>query len=336
MHIKQFIQSKLFIKHLFIILITGLGLLWFTMQLLNVYTRHGNYIQVPDLAGLTLDEAQELLDDYNLRYTLNDSIHDATLPGGTIARQDPESGMEVKRNRRVYLTIVAVLPEQVPMPNLVDLSFRQAAALLSSYGLSIGNLSYRVDIAQNAILEQRIGNSPIEAGTLVNKGTSIDLVIGQGLGQNLVAVPMLIGQTRAEAIATLQRSSLSVGLEDFLDEANDNPRVYQQTPDPTLRSQFLLAGQPVNLVYRSANRFDFQQHLSSIATVNIPMLFGKTPEEVRMVLMENSLELGNETHGGSVNNSEARVYRQFPEFDPYGRILKGTRVDVWYKPIDEF
>jgi len=335
MTFREFILSKIFLRHLVFILITGLFLLWLTMELLNVYTQHGRYIQVPNLAGLTLDEAKDVLRDYNLRVTVNDSIHDATQAGGTIARQDPRSGMEVKRNRRIYLTIVAILPEQVAMPNLVDLSFRQAAALIASYGLRIGNLSYRPDIGHNTILEQMIRANPIEPGTLINKGTEIDLIIGQGLGQNQVPVPLLIGKTRSEAIALIQAAQLSVGLEDFLDDPADNPRVYQQSPDPTLRNQFLMAGNTVNLVYRSGNRFDFEQHLNNRATVKIPLLFGKTPQEVRALLIENNLTLGNETHEGSVSD-DMRAYRQHPEYDPYGRITIGTKVDVWYKPIEEF
>ena len=335
MTFRKSILSKIFIRHLVFVLISGLFLLWLTMELLNVYTRHGRYIQVPDITGLTLDEAKDVLRDYNLRVTVNDSIHDATQEGGTIARQDPESGMEVKRKRRVYLSIVAVLPEQVAMPNLIDLSFRQATALLASYGLRIGNLSYRPDIGQNTILEQMIGTTPIEPGTLINKGTEIDLIIGQGIGQNLVSVPLLIGKTRSEAIALVQAASLGVGLEDFLDDPADDPRVYQQSPDPTLRTQFMRAGNMVNLVYRSGNRFDFEQHLNTIATVKIPLLSGKTPQEVRALLMENNLTLGNETREGSVSD-DMRVYRQYPEYDPYGRITIGTQVDVWYKPIDEF
>lgn len=335
MTFRKFILSKIFIRHLVLISISGLFLLWLTMELLNVYTRHGRYIQVPDITGLTLDEAKDVLREYNLRVTVNDSIHDATQEGGTIARQDPRSGMEVKRNRRVYLTKVAILPEQVAMPNLVDLSFRQATALLSSYGLQIGNLSYRPDIGHNTILEQLVQSAPIEPGTLINKGTEIDLIIGQGLGQNQVPVPLLIGKTRSEAIALIQAMSLSVGLEDFLDDPADAPRVYQQSPDPTLRNQFLLAGNTVNLVYRSGNRFDFEQHLSSLATVKIPMLFGKNPREVRALLAENNLTLGNETYDGSVSD-DMRAYRQHPEYDPYGRITIGTQVDVWYKPIEEF
>ena len=331
----EFLRSKIFIRNLVYIFILGLAMLWFTMELLNVYTRHGRYIQVPELAGLPLEEAKRVLRDHNLRFSVNDSIHDEFLEGGTIARQDPPTGAEVKRNRRVYLTVVAVLPEQVTMPNLEDLSFRQATALLTSYGLRIGNLSYRPDIGLNTILEQLYDNKPIEPGTLINKGSAIDLVIGQGLGQDQVSVPFLIGKTRAEAISILQAASLSVGLEDFLDDPADNPRVFQQSPDPTLRSQFLLAGNPVNLVYRSGNRFDFESHLSSLATVKIPLLYGKTPQEVRAVLDENSLLLGNETGDKSVSE-DVRVYRQYPEYDPYGRITVGTRVDVWYQPLDEF
>jgi len=336
MTLKEFLTSKLFVRHLILAIASGIVLLWVAMRFLDLYTMHGRTITVPDLSGLTVEEAAEELTDMNLRYVVNDSIFDDFNPKGSIVRQDPEPGSEVKRNRTIYLTKVSIVPEKVPMPELIDLSFRQAIALLNAYGLNVGKLAYRPDIAQNAILQQRLDGEDIEPGTLIEKGSAIDLVIGMGLGEALVEVPLVIGMTRREAISALHAVSLSVGIEDFLDDQNDNPRVYQQTPDPTLQSQILQAGSSVNLVFRSGTLFDFEQYLSGRLTVTIPMLFGKTPDEVRTMLEENFLVLGNETFEGNVSREDARAYRQLPDYGDNGRIKRGDVVDVWYRSIDDF
>jgi len=336
MTLKEFLTSKLFVRHLILAIASGIVLLWVAMRFLDLYTMHGRTITVPDLSGLTVEEAAEELTDMNLRYVVNDSIFDDFNPKGSIVRQDPEPGSEVKRNRAIYLTKVSIVPEKVPMPELIDLSFRQAIALLNAYGLNVGKLAYRPDIAQNAILQQRLDGEDIEPGTLIEKGSAIDLVIGMGLGEALVEVPLVIGMTRREAISALHAVSLSVGIEDFLDDQNDNPRVYQQTPDPTLQSQILQAGSSVNLVFRSGTLFDFEQYLSGRITVTIPILFGKTPDEVRTMLEENFLVLGNETFEGNVSREDARAYRQLPDYGDNGRIKRGDVVDVWYRSIDDF
>lgn len=336
MTLKEFLKSKLFVRHLLLVIATGVALLWLSMSLLGLYTMHGRTIKVPDLTGLTVEEAAEILRDMNLRYVVNDSIFDDFNPKGSIVKQNPEQGSDVKRNRTIYLTKVAILPEKVPMPELIDLSFRQAIALLNAYGLNVGRLAYRPDIAQNAILQQKFNGVEIEPGMLIEKGSAIDLVIGMGLGEDFVEVPLLIGMTRREAISALHAVSLSVGIEDFIDNQNDNPRVYQQTPDPTLQSQILQVGTSVNLVYRSGTLFDFEQYLAGRHTISIPMLFGKTPDEVRAVLEENFLVLGNETFEGNVSRADARVHRQMPDYGENGRIKKGDTVDIWYRSIDDF
>ncbi len=332
----DFVKSKRFLRHALLAAAAGIVVLWVMLKLLDVYTLHGRSITVPDLSGLTESEVATVLRKMDLRYTVNDSIFDDERPKGTIAAQDPAPGIEVKKNRTIYLTKIAVLPEMVPMPDLTDLSMRQAMALLDAYGLKVGNMEYRHDIAQNAVLQQKFNQGNIEPGTLVEKGTAIDLVIGRGLGEAMVAVPLLIGKSRNEAIATLSSLSLNVGTEEFLDGEAESPTVYQQTPDPTSRRQHLQAGSSINLVYRSASRFDFDEYMESLLTMPIPLLYGKSPEEVIETLTENSLELGNETFENNVSRQDARVYRQEPEYDQEGLIRKGTKVDVWYRPVDQF
>ncbi len=336
MSFREFIKSKRFVRHLLLAVGAGIVIMWVALRLLDVYTLHGRTITVPDLTGLTENEVSTVVRKMNLRYVVNDSIFDDFRPKGTVAAQDPVAGSEVKKRRTIYLTKVAVLPEMVPMPDLIDLSMRQALALLNAYGLKVGNMEYRHDIAQNAILQQKINSGVIEPGTLLEKGTAIDLVIGRGLGEMSVAVPVVIGMTRTEAIAALNAVSLNIGEEQFIDSQNDNPRVYQQTPDPTQSRLFLQAGSAVNLVYRSGTRFDFEQHIASISTVSVPFLFGKTPDEVLQTLSENSLELGNETFENNVSRQNARVYRQEPDHNQDALIRRGAKIDVWYRSIDQF
>jgi len=336
MSYREFFKSKLFVQHLLLAIAAGIVVLWVMLKLLDAYTMHGRSTTVPDLTGLTEKEVSTILRKMDLRYVVNDSIFDDNLPKGTIASQDPAPGAAVKKNRTIYLTKIAILPEMVPMPNLVDLSLRQAMALISSYGLKIGSMEYRHDIAQNAILQQKFNFGNIEPGTLIEKGTAIDLVIGRGLGEMMVAVPVVIGMTRNEAIATLNALSLNVGTEEFIDGEDDSPRVYQQSPDPTSRRHFLQAGTTVNLVYRSDSQFDFNQYLSSLLSVPVPMLFGKNPDEVLEALRENSLELGNETFENNVSRQDARVFRQEPEYDQDALVRKGTKINVWYRSIGLF
>ena len=48
---------------------------------------------------------------------MTDSIFFKELPRGTVAKQNPKPGSKVKEYRRIYLTMNAVNPEMVTMPN---------------------------------------------------------------------------------------------------------------------------------------------------------------------------------------------------------------------------
>ena len=113
-----------------------------------------------------------------------DSIYDSEKVPGTVLDQDPAPNSNVKENRMIYLTINATQPPDVKMPDLVDVSFRQAEAMLQSFGLITGEITYKADLAKNAVLEQRYRNKIIKPGTMLPKGSEIDLVLGDGLGED--------------------------------------------------------------------------------------------------------------------------------------------------------
>mgnify|MGYP001089877463 CR=1 FL=1 len=336
MDLNAFIRSKLFLHQLVLAFALGIFIIWGTLKLLDIYTHHGRTVTVPDLEGLPESDVQSVLKSQGLRYYINDSIFDDTREKGSISAQDPAPGTEVKRNRTIYLTMVAMMPEMVPMPDLTDLSYRQAVARLETYGLRPGVLEYRPDIARNAVLQQKFQGGAIEPGTLVEKGTPIDLVLGEGLGENIVLVPMLIGKTRQEAVQGLNAATLNIGAEFFLDEEESDVRVYRQTPDPVSRNHYLQAGSTVDLYYRSPKAFDFEKYLEELLTVPVPLLFGKTPDEVGETLRQLGLEIGDEVFEHNVGYRDARVYRQEPEYEVDTMIRKGERVNIWYRAVDEF
>ncbi|MDR3094399.1 MAG: PASTA domain-containing protein [Bacteroidales bacterium] len=151
-----------------------------SFAILRFYTHHGEALTVPDLKGMTVHEANQLLKDSNLRGKVSDSIYLAKAKPGTIVSQLPEASSLVKENRTVYYVINAVKPEMVKMPDVVGVSLRQATSILEAQGLKVGKLQHIPDIAKDNVLRQTYKGKDIRKGTKIVKGAAIDLQLGSG------------------------------------------------------------------------------------------------------------------------------------------------------------
>ncbi len=211
MNFFRFLASKIFLKNLLIAAIIAIILFIGAFIWLKVYTHHGKTITVPDLTGLTEEEIQIIIDSKDLRYEIIDSIFYKELPRGTVAKQNPEPGTKVKENRRIYIIMNAFNPEKVIMPNVTGVSLRQARAVLNSYSLNLGNISYKPNLAVNVVLEQRYKDSLIDPGTMIIKGAQVDLVLGKGLSNETSEVPNLIGLNLVMAKDFLADKYLNTG-----------------------------------------------------------------------------------------------------------------------------
>ncbi|WP_375581270.1 PASTA domain-containing protein [Marivirga tractuosa] len=204
------------LKDLFIHLgiIIGLSIilvLSFFYIYLPVTTHHGESITVPQLEGVHLDELDEFLLERDLRYEVTaDSGFSAEQPALTVLSQDPKEGKKVKENRKIYVSLNATSPPDVKMPKLVDGSLKNAQMVLESYGLLLGKITYEPHEFQNAVLKQKVNGEEIEAGADVAKGSTIDLVIGNGLGRPF-SMPELVGNNKEDAEFIIIGSGLQVG-----------------------------------------------------------------------------------------------------------------------------
>ena len=232
----RFLLTKQFLRHLGLAAAFTLILLLGTLLWLKVYTHHGKMIVVPDLTGLTVEEVDDVTSSRHLRFEVIDSVFSTEMPRGTVLKQNPNPSSRVKKNRKIFLTMNAVNPEMVSMPQLIGLSFRQARLALQNAGLVQGSITYKPDFAKNNVLQQMHGDSVINEGTAIAKGAVIDLVLGMGLSSQTTRVPNLVGLGLAEATEIISDYYLNLGAvtyDDSFEEAEDSSgaKVWRQYPD---------------------------------------------------------------------------------------------------------
>jgi eukaryotic-like serine/threonine-protein kinase len=263
MGVLNFLISKTFLKHLGIAIAGLVVLLVLTLTGLGLYTNHGEAIEVPGLTGVQQNDLSQFDPNGDFRFVVIDSIFDDQFVKGAIVLQDPPPGSKVKRGRKIYLTVVATQPEMVRMPDLVDLTLRQALSGLKASGLKLDRLEYVPNIARNAVLEQKHNGDTIAPGTEILKGSDIELILGQGPRNEKVNVPFVIGKTEAEAIAALNQASFNLGYLSYTDQRDrQHSRVYMQQPMGG-DGQLAELGTYVDLWFRSDLNFDFDSLVRS-------------------------------------------------------------------------
>ena len=236
MNFFRFLITETFLRHLLLAVAITVIILLVTLVWLKIYTHHGQAISVPNLTGLTFDEAGDVLSSRKLNVEILDSIYANDMPRGTVVKQNPAPNSKVKVRRRIFVTMNAVNPEKVSMPNLVTISDRQAILALVNAGLELGEISYKPDFAVNSVLQQKLNGSVIEEGTMVEKGSRIDLVLGMGLSSETTAVPDLLGMDLATAKAAIADRYLNFGLATY-DQSVQNQEdsliawIHRQNPD---------------------------------------------------------------------------------------------------------
>ncbi|HDZ41575.1 MAG TPA: PASTA domain-containing protein [Bacteroidetes bacterium] len=235
MSLKHFLVSKVFLKHLGLAIAIAITILFTTLLWLSIFTRHGQSRPVPDLYGLTIEEAEKTVKENKMRFEVIDSVYTNIVPRGYVLEQNPVAGFNVKKNRRIMVTINAFQPEMIEMPDLLELSKRQAIALIESSGLELGKLNYKPDLSIDYVLEQLYHGKPVKPGDSIQKGSVIDLVLGKGLSNRRTPMPELIGLGIKEARDRILASSLNIGTFTFdntINTAEDSAKafVFKQNP----------------------------------------------------------------------------------------------------------
>ena len=181
---------------------------------------------VPSLEGMTIDELRPFLDERDLRFEVEpDSGYSPQFEPLAVLKQFPLAGSKVKQNRKIYITLNQASPPMVTMPSLTGRSLKNAQLELKSLGLSLGEITYEPDFALNTILEQYYAGQKIAEGESLPKGSEVDFVVGDGLGNQRFSMLDLRQMELDEATFVLRGYGLKVGEIFYKDEG----KIYVKT-----------------------------------------------------------------------------------------------------------
>lgn len=144
------------------------------------YTRHGQKIQVPKVAGMPVENAYTILDELDLELVIIDSVYNEDMKPNTIVEQDPQFNMNVKPGRKIYVTINTGIKPKVKMPKLVNGSSNLAIVLLQNAGLKLGRVdSIKSTFGPGLVIKQKYKGKDIAPNTKLEKGSIIDIVVSK-------------------------------------------------------------------------------------------------------------------------------------------------------------
>lgn len=181
MGLRKFLTSKVFFTQLAIALVIVVALAFVILKWLDFTTNHGEEITVPDLSKLSVEAAEEKLDEVDLEYVLLDTTDfQAGYPKFSVVKQDPIAGAKVKSGRKIYIKINSDKYQEVTIPNLIEKTLRQVEPTIVSLGLEIGKKTYKPYLGKDMVLEVYLNGKKLKPGDKVSKASKIDLVLGDG------------------------------------------------------------------------------------------------------------------------------------------------------------
>lgn len=244
----SYLQTKSFRNNLIAAIVTVAVLLFVAFFSLRYYTKHGQGLNVPAVKGLSFNQAVSKLEDLGLRYEV-DSVYVMDMPPGTVIDQDPEANTFVKDNRTIYLTVNTGQAPNVKFPDVQFKSFIEAQSIIGSFGLKVGDTVYKADVSKDVVLEVSFGGQAIKPGDIIPKGSRIDMLLGDGRGNEDVEIPSLIGFTKDEAAFSLRGSNLKLGTIIYQGNITDSANAVIVAQSPMLSDTLskVKIGTPVNI-----------------------------------------------------------------------------------------
>ena len=226
--------TKFVVMNILIAVAVAVILFVFVIIWLNRYTLHGKEVTIPQITGMSQEEAEIVLRGSGLYLVVVDSTYSDKAPLGTVVEQTPPALSHAKPDRPVYVVMNARTKQLIPLPELHDVSYRQAEATLRSIGLKVSHVQYEPSLYPDNVLDVRANGMSLSEGTRLPEGSGVTLVIGRRQGNSVVAVPNLLGMTLPQARTSLLKEGLTIGACDY--DVEPTPQnlekyiIYHQSP----------------------------------------------------------------------------------------------------------
>ncbi|MBL6603580.1 MAG: PASTA domain-containing protein [Bacteroidetes bacterium] len=174
-------KSKSLTKQIFLMVSIVIFVFFLVYNSLMIYTKHNKYIEVPNLLGLNLDEAINILKKNKLKYeVLDSSKFFVEIPNYSIISQIPLESELVKKNRKIYLNVNPRNFQKVSLPNVIQITKRNAESILTALGFQVLEYNYVDDIGKDMVLDVLYDGEKIVPGQKIPMNSGLSLILGNG------------------------------------------------------------------------------------------------------------------------------------------------------------
>ena len=180
--------------------------------LVNALGSAGKTYAVPNLAGMTADEAQQAVAsaEGNFKIGKTTESYSSSVEAGKVMDQDPRASRQMPEGTSINIVISKgeEPKEQVSVPNLTNKTPKEAQEACTKVGLTAvaGD-----EVEDDDIEEGRIAKQDVEAGTSVDKGTKVTYHVSKGTSE--VVIPNVVGDSEDSATSTLKSAGFKVSVE---------------------------------------------------------------------------------------------------------------------------
>ncbi len=187
--------SPVFWGNVLAIIVTGFILFFLTWKGIDLYTHHGESVEIPDVTGKMKSDAIYILDKEDLDGIIADSVYIKSKEPGLVISQKPLPGARVKPGRNILLTINSKNAPGVAIPDIAgNSSLREARSRLVQIGFKVDSIVEKVDgekdwvysikrvkeTAQAKGKKDSVQYENVYKGDKVPRGTVLRLVVGRG------------------------------------------------------------------------------------------------------------------------------------------------------------
>jgi len=177
----NFLRSRTFLIQIGLAIVVLIGLIFLCLRWLNGTTKHGEFVIVPDFSKMSVMDMRQAVEDAGLRYEVLDSAnYDPNYPRFSITEQDPSAGSKVKENRKIYFTVNPSGYKKVTIPNIIQVTQRNATSMLRAVGLDVQRVSYIDQLGKDMVYYIKHKGKDIKPGDKLPKTSKIELVCGNG------------------------------------------------------------------------------------------------------------------------------------------------------------
>ena len=203
MNVKEFfgkLFSRYLLFHLLAMFLVVVALCFGVMWGLNVYTHHGEGIELPDLTGMDFDKAERILAEKGLLIIASDTSYNKTMPSDCVLTQVPNAGTKVKEGRTIFVTVNSSSQPLVKIPDLIDnSSYREAQARLTALGFKMLE-PHRIDGERDWVYGIRYQGRELASGDKVPCESELMLVIGNGTAESDEEENMMLDAPEADEV----------------------------------------------------------------------------------------------------------------------------------------